>query len=70
MHFYCFHLNFAYALSKESRNLMVDKGTDMVLRRSAGSGEHPAFLCAVKYRYRDFSRFVLTVVAIVRHNLI
>jgi len=33
-----------------SRKIMVDKGTDMVLRRSARFGEHPAFLRAVKYR--------------------
>jgi len=68
MHFYCFHLDFAYTLSKESRKLMVDKGTDLVLHRSAKFGKHPAFLRAVKYRYWDLSRFVLIVVAIVRHT--
>jgi len=26
---------------RESRTIMVDKGTDMVMRRSARSGEHP-----------------------------
>jgi len=35
---------------RESRTLMVDKGTDIVLRRSARSGEHPDFLSAMKNR--------------------
>jgi len=39
----------------------------MVLHKSAEFGEHPASLCAV--RYRGLCRFVLAVVAIVRHNM-
>jgi len=39
----------------------------MVLHSSAESGEHPASLCAV--RYRGFCRFVLAVVAVVRHRI-
>jgi len=35
---------------RESRTLMEDKGTNMVLRRSARSGEHPDFLSAMKDR--------------------
>jgi len=38
----------------------------MVLHMSAEFGEHPASLCAV--RYRGLCRFVLAVVAIVRHT--
>jgi len=49
---------------------MVDKGRDMVLRRSARSGEHPDFLSAMKDRKRDLSRSVLTVVAMVRHSML
>jgi len=52
---------------RESRTIMVDKGTGIVLRRSTRSGEHPDFLSAMKDRKRDLSRSVLTVVAIVRH---
>jgi len=46
---------------------MVDKVGSYVLHRSAKFGEHPASLCGV--RYRGLCRFVLAVVAIVRHNL-
>jgi len=47
----------------ESRTIMVDKGTDMVLRRSARSGEHLDFLSAMKDRKRDLGRSVLTIVS-------
>jgi len=35
---------------RQSRTIIVDEGTDMVMRRSARSGEHPDFLSAMKDR--------------------
>jgi len=62
MHFYCFQLDFTCSLF-ERKSYNNGRGTDMVLRRSARSGEHPDFLSAMKGRKRDPSRSVLTVVS-------
>jgi len=48
MHFYCFQLDFECSLFKKSHKVMVDKATDIVLRRSARSGKHHDFLSALK----------------------
>jgi len=50
MHFYCFQLDFECSLFKKSHKVMVDKGTDEILREFARSDKHHDFLSAVKYR--------------------
>jgi len=68
MHFYCFQLGFECSLFKKIHKVMIDKGTDEVLRGFVRSDKHHDIPSAVKYRQRNPSRSTLTVVAIVRHK--